>query len=227
MLFVACLPLLFVTLSLRWAINDPRLYSYGFSKYSVSTATGLSQAQLTNVARQLMDYFNSPRESLSITVVLQGRERPLFNARELSHLADIKGLIQGVYTVQWISLGWAITLSGFSLLAGRAPRRRWARQMLWGSGLTLAIFAALGIASLISFDRLFLQFHLISFANDLWMLDPSRDYLIRMFPEGFFFDATIIVAVGTIILAAASGVMAAVYLRRTVKIRRRTRRQAT
>ena len=35
---------------------------------------------------------------------------------------------------------------------------------------------------------------MISFTNDLWQLDPSRDYLIAIFPEGFFFDATMWIA---------------------------------
>ena len=44
----------------------------------------------------------------------------------------------------------------------------------------------------------FLMFHLISFSNDLWQLDPSRHYLIAMFPQNFFFDATVAIAIATI-----------------------------
>ena len=47
------------------------------------------------------------------------------------------------------------------------------------------------VASLFNFDRLFLQFHLLSFSNDLWLLDPSRDYLIMLFPQGFWYDMAI------------------------------------
>jgi uncharacterized membrane protein len=31
----------------------------------------------------------------------------------------------------------------------------------------------------------------VSFSNNLWLLDPQKDYLIMMFPEGFFNDAAI------------------------------------
>jgi integral membrane protein (TIGR01906 family) len=54
------------------------------------------------------------------------------------------------------------------------------------------------IWALIDFDGLFLLFHYISFSNNLWILDPSKDYLIMMFPEGFFNDAAILI-VSTII----------------------------
>ncbi len=46
-----------------------------------------------------------------------------------------------------------------------------------------------------------MQFHLLSFTNDLWQLDPRRDYLIMMYPQGFFRDATI--AIGGLTLALA------------------------
>ena len=68
----------------------------------------------------------------------------------------------------------------------------------WGGGLTLAISAVIGALSLFGFQRLFLFFHLVSFDNDLWILDPRRDYLIMMFPQGFFFDATVIIVVLTL-----------------------------
>jgi uncharacterized membrane protein len=54
-----------------------------------------------------------------------------------------------------------------------------------------------------------LQFHLISFANDFWLLDPTKDYLIMLFPQGFWSDAaTIIALVATglaLVLAGAGG----------------------
>ena len=31
-------------------------------------------------------------------------------------------------------------------------------------------------------------FHHIFFNNNLWILDPAEDYMIRMLPEGFFYD---------------------------------------
>jgi integral membrane protein (TIGR01906 family) len=44
------------------------------------------------------------------------------------------------------------------------------------------------IASVINFDWLFTQFHIASFNNSYWMLDPSTDYLIMLFPGGFWQD---------------------------------------
>jgi integral membrane protein (TIGR01906 family) len=58
------------------------------------------------------------------------------------------------------------------------------------------------ILAIIGFDRLFLFFHLVSFSNDLWVLDPRHDYLIAMFPQGFFFDCTVVIAFLTLVEGA-------------------------
>ena len=39
---------------------------------------------------------------------------------------------------------------------------------------------------LIPFENLFLSFHLISFDNDLWLMNANESLLIQLFPETFF-----------------------------------------
>jgi integral membrane protein (TIGR01906 family) len=80
------------------------------------------------------------------------------------------------------------------------------RDVSGGGKLTLALVGVVGLLALVGFNRLFLLFHLISFSNDFWMLDPRRDYLIAMFPQGFFFEATMLIAFCTIAAAAVLAV---------------------
>ena len=42
---------------------------------------------------------------------------------------------------------------------------------------------------LIDFDDFFILFHYISFDNMDWLLDPTTDYLVMMYPDGFWFMA--------------------------------------
>ena len=55
------------------------------------------------------------------------------------------------------------------------------------------------------------MFHELFFNNDLWILDPRTELLIRMLPEGFFFDMVVrigwIFSVLLIILLYISGVI--------------------
>ncbi len=76
-----------------------------------------------------------------------------------------------------------------------------------GGWLTFSLVLFVAVLALVGFDRLFLYFHLVSFSNDLWILDPRRDYLIAMFPQGFFFDCTAVIAVLTLLEGAFLGLL--------------------
>ena len=52
--------------------------------------------------------------------------------------------------------------------------------------ITLIGAAAALMAPHIDFDVLFTRFHHLLFTNDLWLLDPATDAMIRMLPEAFF-----------------------------------------
>ena len=73
------------------------------------------------------------------------------------------------------------------------------RAAAWSAFGSLFLIGILFIAVLINFNLVFTTFHFISFANDLWMLDPRTDYLLIMFPQRFFFEATLAIAVMTAI----------------------------
>ena len=191
-LFLTCIPLLLITSNLRFAVNDARLYEYGFNKYHISEDTGLDKGNLTEIAHKLTAYFNSDEEFVDISV---------YNQRDIDHLKDVKGLIQLVYRLQFVALAYIAVYLGFNfLLLGGAFWRQLARRIIWGSGTTIAILAVLGLIALVDFDQLFLMFHLVSFRNDLWQLYPG-DKLLGMFPEGFFNDAALFIG-GAIILEA-------------------------
>ena len=56
------------------------------------------------------------------------------------------------------------------------------------------IFAAvLVLLACIDFDSLFILFHKVAFTNDLWLLDPRTDLLIRLMPIEFFISYAAII----------------------------------
>jgi integral membrane protein (TIGR01906 family) len=205
-LFILCLPILLLTASVSAAANCPRLYKYGFEKYDVSRVTGLAPAELDKAARGLIGYFNSGEEYIDLTVEKDGQPFTLFNDREVAHLKDVKGLFRLVYKILLGSGVYALVFVGVSLFWWR-DKRRLGQGLFFGGGLTLAATLALGVVIALDFDQFFLQFHLLSFANDFWMLDPATDYLIMLFPQGFWFDAAlacaVITAAGAVILGGA------------------------
>jgi integral membrane protein (TIGR01906 family) len=208
-IFVVAVPLFLVTGSVAWAVNDPGVYNRGFEKYRISLFTGITDADLRQAGADLRHYFNSGDEPLVLRTRVLGEEREIFNQREVAHMRDVKGLVRGVYLSAGLSALYllAVVAGGFWRFR-RAFLDRLARLLLWGGGLTLALVAGVGLFALVGFDALFLTFHRLSFSNDFWQLDPRRDYLIIMFPQGFWFDATMRVAAtavgGAVLLAGIS-----------------------
>ena len=219
-LFSLCLPILLLTASIGWAVNSHWLYEYGFEKYDVSQTTGLAEMELEKAATGLISYFNSGEANISLTVIKDGEPFELFNQREVIHLRDVKGLIRLDY---WVLLGTLIYTLGYAGVSLFWRRKRYWRRLAWGtvsgSGITLALMLALGLGALLDFDQLFYQFHLLSFSNEFWQLDPTRDYLIMLFPGGFWYDAALFCALATVGLAVILGGVAGGYL---LFIRRRT-----
>jgi integral membrane protein (TIGR01906 family) len=200
-LFIMCLPVLLLTVSVSAAANSLWLDKYGFSKYDISRVTGLAPAELDKAARGLIHYFNSSEEYISVTVEKDGKPFTLFNEREVAHLKDVKGLFRLVYKVLLGSFIYALVFIGLSLFWWR-DRKLLGGGLFFGGCLTLALMLVLGLVIAFDFEDFFLQFHLLSFANDFWVLNPATDYLIMLFPQGFWFDAALFCA-----LATAAGAM--------------------
>lgn len=212
-LFILCLPILLLTVSIGWAVNSHWLYTYGFEKYNVSQTTGIAEVELETAATGLISYFNSGEEYISLSVIKGGETFELFNQREVIHLRDVKGLIRLNYWVLLGTLIYALAYAGVSLFW---RRKRYWRRLAWGvvggGSITLALMLAMGLGILLNFDQLFWQFHLLSFTNELWQLDPTKDYLIMLFPQGFWYDAAIFCALATAGLAVILGGVAGGYL---------------
>ena len=209
-LVVVSVPLFLISASVTWAVNDPGLYRRGFEKYNISVYSGITDEDLIRVGADLRRYFNSTEEPLRVVVSVYGMERELYNEREVHHMRDVKGLVRGVYWLAAITLAFLLVVKGGGYYFWRwSFAWQMARLGLYGGLLTLALVLAVGLFALVGFDSLFLLFHQISFANDLWQLDPRTDYLLIMFPQGFWFDATMRIAfttiAGAVLLVAASG----------------------
>ena len=134
---------------------------------------------------------------------------PLFNERELSHMHDVKGVMQGFLNI------WYLTLIVVILLGVWAWRGKWLTDyrsgLMRGGWLTLVLAFTIGIIATLGasgngdmFWTFFEDFHGLFFKGDTWLF-PYSDTLIRLYPLQFWQDAVlyigIIAAVGALVLA--------------------------
>ncbi|MGH2588972.1 MAG: TIGR01906 family membrane protein [Dehalococcoidia bacterium] len=200
-LFVIALPLALIGTNVRVLFTAAPLYTFALDQYDVPAVTGIPRQELERAMAEIRDYFTNDQELLRITVTDdRGRTNPLFTPREVIHMRDVKELVQAIFLVQWVAIG---VVAGYVALRLAIERgRAWAglarltRISMLG---TLVVALAFGASTLIGFERLFEQFHQLSFSNDFWQLDPTQDHLVQMFPEDFWLVATVILAGMTLI----------------------------
>jgi len=223
-IFILCLPVLLVSLSLAWGFNSFWLYNYGFQEYSVSQTTGLTQDELTIAGKGLIKYFNSSEEYVHITLIRDGHPFELFTPEEQSHFKDVKQLVWLDYRVLLISLILVLSyaLAAIFLQKGKY-RSALAWNVIWGSLLTIVLIVIVGVASILDFDSLFLKFHYLAFTNQYW---SAAGYMLLLFPGGFWFDAALFCIGFVTLLAIILGVAAGIYLKDFRKSRKISERPA-
>lgn len=198
-LCVVALPLGLVAGNVRAVTLERTFYLAEFARYDRGAYVGLTPDELRLVADAFISYFQQPPSRLNVQFPRAGGLQPLFNEREIAHMLDVQALMHLVFRVQTLALGYVAlyALAGLVLL-----RRRFfplaAKVLAGGAALTLAGILVLGALASADFADLFVQFHLLSFSNDLWLLDPRTDNLIRLFPQAFFFDAALRIVVFTL-----------------------------
>jgi integral membrane protein (TIGR01906 family) len=211
-LLVLAIPVTLVATNVRFAASEVRVYDYSVREYNAAAASRIPESELIGANRQLVSYFTAedPGPLHIVVTNTNGDDEALFNARETAHLADVRDLFQGLFTVQLLAL--ALTLSVAVVLFATSPLRLLARGLLYGALLTVALVGASGALAYLGFDSAWRQFHFLAFTNDLWELNPARDHLIQMFPRDFWYDITLLIGAFTLLEALLIGGAAGAYM---------------
>ncbi len=181
-------------------------YRQKWVEYNVSDSTGMSLEDLSRADAALTGYFTGKTGTPQVSVLIDGQRRDLYNATELTHLQDVRSLFNLGSTLEQ---ALAAEVLGIGLYLYKAGQKKLLAKVLWMSaGVSLAALVALAVPAMLDFGGFWTNFHLVAFANNLWILDPKTDWLIRMFPEEFFFSAVERVGIyssGISVLYALSG----------------------
>ena len=148
-------------------------------------------------------------------VVLLERARlpdgsPAFDARELSHMEDVRTVFGAALRAQLVAL---LVIAALALgLAWTGLRAVVPRGLLVGALATLAV-AALGVPFIVlGFDRFFTRFHEAFFEGDSWRFSDT-DTLIRLYPERLWEDVSQLAAAITVAQALVLALAAWLWLR--------------
>ncbi len=160
---------------------------------------GFTQQDRLHWAPFALDYLTNSADISYLGDLQFDDGSPLYNERELSHMADVKNVVIGALRA------WMISLTILILLAILAYRQKWMsvyinglrRGGMWMIGLAAALGLIAGIGIVANpdvFFEFFTLFHQIFFTGDSWLFYYS-DTLIRLFPIRFWEDAFLWAAV--------------------------------
>lgn len=165
-----------------------RFYEREYKKYQVADSLNMTMDNIMDVTDQMMAYLIGNKAELSVITDVDGETQDFFNEQDRFHMGEVKDLFLGGLKIRNIMLV-AVLLILILLVARKADMiKLLPRAYFVTLGITGVITIVLGGLFASDFDKYFRIFHEIFFDNDQWMFDPATDYMIRMLPEGFFYD---------------------------------------
>ena len=174
----------FTTAMLHRQSYNLNYFERSFVRYGIPEDMGVELGELMTYAVLLTDYLRGEIDSPNTHTTARGRSGPLYGEREIIHLEDVRDLFDLSRSIQSVATLVSLLIAGVALW--RKAVVGVARGALLGGLGLVGILALVALLAAADFERYFIIFHELSFSNDLWMLDPNTEFLIRMFPEPFF-----------------------------------------
>ena len=197
---------------------DFDVYRQEYEKYDVLSDLDMSMDDAMDVTRQMMAYLRGEGDPLSVITTVDGREQDFFNEQDRFHMGEVRDLFIGGLNIRTGALVIAVLCILLLILTKADLKKTVPAGYQAALAVTAAALLFLGIACAVDFNAVFVKFHHIFFDNDLWIFDPAEDYMIRMLPEGLFFD--MVVRIGCIFAGLLAVFLILSFIPRIMKVKR-------
>ena len=185
---------------------DFDVYRQEYEKYDVLSELDMTMDDVMYVTHEMMDYLRGEGDTLSVVTTVEGQEQDFFNEQDRFHMGEVRELFIGGLNIRFGACVAAVLCILFLVITRADIKKVVPRSYRIALGVTGAAVILIGIAAVVDFNAVFVQFHHIFFDNDLWIFDPAEDYMIRMLPEGLFYD--MVMRIGAIFVVSLMAVLA-------------------
>ena len=151
-------------------------------RYAPPEDTHLPAEEYVPVVSMITGYLRGETDTFQHIFIVDDAEYAAFNQKEQHHMADVQLLFQLCKGIGVVCLGSFLLIELFWGNKDRTNWRTFRRTLL----VILGIVTAIIVLACIDFNSLFVLFHKVAFTNDLWLLNPQTDLLIRLMPIEFF-----------------------------------------
>lgn len=129
-------------------------------------------------------------------------DRPLFDADERSHMADVRAVFQATRLAFVVGL---VIVFGIFRWTDRARRIRLIRDAAITAGIGVSVLA---VAAAVAFDPLFLLFHEVFFPQGNFLFAPGSN-LLTLYPDGYWYGVTLVIGIAFVAVMATIAAAAA------------------
>lgn len=198
---------------------DFDFYQKEYEKYKVLSELDMDMEDVMYVTEEMMAYLRGDRQELSVITNVDGKKQDFFNEQDRFHMWEVQKLFVGglsmrrgaisilINSLLIMALCYEKTKNKLSCISVEKdikqaekmkPRNILCKSYQIVLGILTAVIVIVGAAVALNFDKVFTVFHKIFFDNDLWIFNPAEDYMIRMLPQGFFYD--FVIRIGSIFI---------------------------
>lgn len=196
------------------AVFNERFFETQYKALNTAESMNMSDEDLMLATHTLLDYLQNKRDDINVEVVVEGKNVPMFNQKEIDHMVDVKDLFSGLNSLQMAAYVIFIILIVALTIKNRMSSLT--NSIYRALGVYLFIIGGIALYAFIDFSGFWVIFHKVLFSNDLWLLNPNTDRMINMFPEVFFNRLVIRVMIHFVIVFVAMYIIAKIREKREI-----------
>lgn len=173
---------------------NPLWVGFEQERAGVPAITGYTPDQVRSVTGSILSdvVFGPPAFAATVN------GQPVLDRAERLHMVDVHNVLRlfggvvGLAILALVVIGWT----------NRRSDWLW-RAIGRGSGALVIVGVVVGVAVLFFFDTAFLLFHLVFFPQGNFSFDPRTERLTQLFPDRFWTETSIGVAIVGLVVAVA------------------------
>ncbi len=201
---ILMLPIILLLSSFYYWMYNEDYFAQQFTENNVYPSFYAKRDVLLQENHDVMQYLKSGSGMI---------ESQFFDAKEKSHLADVRIVMQ--------SAAYALIIVLVIWLVGIYFYRKDAASIIYRGGLLSLLLFLLLLLCALNFELAFTYFHKLFFADGSWMFEPTEN-LVRMYPERFFYNTAKNIlltfgALGAVITSMARLSLSYIRCRRTAR----------
>jgi len=170
------------------------------------TSVRFERAERERLSSVIIGYLRGRASEEDMASMLTDSGEVAMRPKEVEHIADVKGVMDGMYVAHGIAL--ACALAAIILRTDRPLMALALRRGIW---IVVGVIGLILLSSFVDFDAFFTRFHQVFFQANTWLFYET-DMLIQLYPLPFWVAAVwkmgVVILLEVLVVWVVSAMMA-------------------